>query len=169
MANHSGLVELRAARSYPVVLLVSAVDRRIIPAVRFVSRLPFAEARALHVSVDPAETSRLINDWMTLALTWLPLHIREAPSGHIAGAIRAAIDDEADTFESVTMVLPELNVPRWWHPLLHRQSARHIASELQDVPGVTTVIVPFTLTDLSPAPPATGPGPAGGIGRHAVD
>lgn len=139
--------DVRVVRGHPVVLLVSAVDRRIVPAIRFVSRLPLAAPRALHVSVDADATRQFLEDWMRLELTWLPLHVREAPSGHIAEAVRAAIDEESDHYDIVTIVVPELNIPRWWHPFLHRQNARHIAAKLQGLPGATTVIVPLTLDD----------------------
>lgn len=147
MAPQDAIFELRAARPYPVVVLISTVDRRILPALRFVSRLPFAEPRALHVSVDPEETIHVAEAWMHLGLSWLPLHIREGAAG-VAPAVQAAIEEQAGDIDSVTVVVPELNVPRWWHPLLHRQSARHIAAELQNAPRVTTVIVPFTMTSL---------------------
>lgn len=145
MTDRRGIYELRAARAYPVVLLVSAVDRRILPAIRFVARLPFARPRALHISVDADATRQFLDDWMRLDLTWLPLHVRDATSGDVADAVRAAIGEESDRYDTVTIVVPELHLPRWWHPLLHRQSARHIAAQLQDLPGATTVIVPFTL------------------------
>jgi len=143
MAKPDSGFELRAARSYPVVVLVSAVDRRLLPALRFVSRLPFAQPRALHVSVDPDRTREIASAWMTLGLTWLPLHVREADGGGVAATVRAVLAEEIPPVESVTVVLPELNVARWWHPLLHRRSARRIAAELQ-APRVTTVIVPFS-------------------------
>ena len=135
--------DLRAARSYPVVVLISAVDRRILPALAFVSRLPFAAPRALHVSVDPEETGRIAASWMELGLSWLPLDIREAAGEGVAATVRASLE-ETD-LSNVTVVVPELNMPRWWHPLLHRQSARRIAAQLQGVNGTTTVIIPFTL------------------------
>jgi hypothetical protein len=141
--------ELRAARSYPVVVLVSAVDRRILPALRFVSGLPFAEPRALHVSFDPDETRRITVDWLRLGLTWLPLYIREASPGGIAASVRELVEEEAGAVDSVTIVVPELDLPRWWHPLLHRQTARRIASELQRAPRITTVIVPYALSASS--------------------
>lgn len=144
MVRPDGIVELRAARGYPVVVLVSAVDRRILPALHFVARLPFAQPRALHVSVDPDETRRVVDDWMTLGLTWLPLHVREVSEEGVAASVRAVLDEEAWATDSVTVVVPELNVPRWWHPVLHRRSARRIAAELQATPRITTVIVPFT-------------------------
>jgi hypothetical protein len=149
------LFELRVARSYPVVVLISAVDRRILPALRFVSRLPFAEPRALHISADPEETRRIANDWMRLGLSWLPLHVREASAEGIAASVRAVVEEEVDAAETVTVVVPELNLPRWWHPLLHRQSARHIAAELQAA-RITTVIVPFSMSLEASGPTAAG-------------
>lgn len=149
MAQQETIFEARAARPYPVVLLVSAVDRRILPALRFVSRLPFAEIRALHVSVDPDATRQIVRAWMELGLAWLPLFIREDSEGGIAATIKSALDEEAAGAPTVTLVVPELNITRWWHPLLHRQTARHLAAELQSVPRLTTVIVPFALTATS--------------------
>lgn len=144
MANRRTHTELQAARSYPVVLLVSSVDRRLLPALRFVSRLPFAEPLAVHVSMDPEVAQAMAARWMALDLTWLPLHIRDAKGGDIASAVAALVEEEAAEVENVTVVVPELNIPRWWHPLLHRQTARRIAADLQATPRITTVIVPFT-------------------------
>lgn len=149
MAQRETIFELRAARAYPVVLLVSAVDRRILPALQFVSRLPFAEIRALHVSVDPDETRHIARAWMELGLAWLPLYIREGSEGGIAATIKNALDEEDTGAATMTVVVPELNITRWWHPLLHRQTARHLAAELQGVPRLTTVIVPFSLPSTS--------------------
>ena len=143
MAPQDAVFELRAARGYPVVVLISTVDRRILPALRFVSRLPFAQPRALHVSVDPDEARYVAQGWMALGLSWLPLHIRDMADEGVAASVRAVIEQEAA--QHVTVVVPELNLPRWWHALLHRQSARRIAAQLQRAPGITTVIVPFTM------------------------
>ena len=144
MANRPTHIELQAARSYPVLILVSSVDRRILPALRFVSRLPFAAPLAVHVSVDPEATQVVAARWMALELMWLPLHIRDTQDGDIASAVAALVEEEAAEVENVTVVVPELNIPRWWHPLLHRQTARRIAADLQATPRITTVIVPFT-------------------------
>ena len=144
MAVPDAVFQLRAARGYPVIVLISAVDRRILPTLRFVARLPFAQLRAVHVSVDPEETRRVARAWMTLGLSWLPLYIWESAQEGIAATIRDALQEEGKP-DNVTVVVPELNMPRWWHGLLHRQTARHIAAQLQPIDGVTTVIVPFTI------------------------
>ena len=153
------VVELRLTRRHAVLVLVSVVDRRIVPALRFVSRLGFADTRALHVSIDPDETRRLARDWMNLGLSWLPLHIRDATTGGLAPSVCAAVREEAVSTGSVTVVLPELDSERWWYPLLHRRSARRIAARLQSLPGVTAVIVPFPAPERRLRRPEASEGP----------
>jgi|GEM_PF-5135320 hypothetical protein len=145
MARPDGIFELRRTRNHTVVVLVSVADRRIVPALHVVSRLGCSDSRALHVSVDAEATRKLAADWMDLGLSWLPLHIEEAAAEGVLASVRRAIEKDADGGDRVTVVVPELDVVRWWQPLLFRSRARRIAEELQPLPGVTTVIVPFCL------------------------
>ncbi len=138
-----GLFALRRTRNHTVIVLVSVVDRRIVPALHFVSRLGCSDSRALHIAVDGEQTRRLAADWMNLGLSWLPLHIEDATEGSLPASVRRAIEHEAAATERVTVIVPELDFVRWWHPLLYRGSARRIAQQLQPLPGVTAVIVPF--------------------------
>lgn len=144
MATHQAASERQTARRHTAIVLVSAVDRRIVPALRFVSRLPQTDVLAVHLCVEADETRRLAEDWMKLDLTWLPLHIHDAGAEDLLGSVRQAIEQEAEKTGDVTVVVPELEFARWWHPLLHRRSARRIAQHLQSLNRVTTVIVPFT-------------------------
>ena len=137
-------IRRRTTRRHTAILLVSAADRRILPALRFVSRLAETDVRALHVSVEAAETRRLAQDWMELDLTWLPLHIHDSATDDLAEAVLEAVEREAGETGDVIVVVPELEFTHWWHLLLHRRSARRIAHRLQPLPEVTTVIVPFT-------------------------
>lgn len=143
MAKPEPITEHRTRRRHTAIVLVSVVDRRILPALRFVSRLPDTEMRALHVSVEAFETRRLAEDWMELGLTWLPLHIHDAATEGLADSFRHAVLQQTARSGDVTVIVPELDFYRWWHPLLHRRSARRIAQFLQPLSGVTTVIVPY--------------------------
>ncbi|HET9443898.1 MAG TPA: hypothetical protein VFO65_11280 [Acidimicrobiales bacterium] len=135
--------ELRPARSNrTVVVLVSDLDRRLVPAIRFVAGLRQVQLRAMHVSVDPDRTRRLADDWADLGLSWLPLEIEPPAAGGVAESVAAALRREASEDNPVTVVVPELDFPRRWQGLLHRRSARRIAGHLQAVPGVTAVVVP---------------------------
>ncbi len=148
MAKPEAVFEHRTVRHHTAILLVAAVDRRILPALRFVSQLPQTDIRAVHVSIDHDQTTQLAMDWMNLDLTWLPLHIHEHVASTLPASIRDAVQEEASETGSITVVVPEFELRRWWHAFLHRRSARRIARELQVLHYVTTVIVPFS-TPLS--------------------
>lgn len=129
-----------------MVLLVGTLDRRVIPALRFVHSVAASESRAVHVAFDAAEARQLAESWMALGATWLPLHFYEPADGRVTPAVRAAIADltarAADEIV-VTVAIPELEPTTWWHGLLHRRTARRMALALQDMPGVTAVLVPY--------------------------
>lgn len=144
MAMYETTFRRHTARRRTAVVLVSAADRRLLPALRFVSRLVETDVWALHVSIEAEETRRLAEDWMKLDLTWLPLHIHDSATDDFAEAVREAVEREAGETGDVIVVVPELEFTHWWHLLLHRRSARRIAHRLQPLPEVTTVIVPFT-------------------------
>ncbi len=141
---HEAVFRWPAGRRHTAIVLVSAADRRILPALRFVSRLAETDVRALHVSVKAQETRRLAEDWMKLDLTWLPLHIHDSATDELPEAVRDAVEREADATGDVIVVIPELEFTHWWHPLLHRRSARRISQQLQRLPEVIAVIIPFT-------------------------
>jgi hypothetical protein len=134
----------RTDRRHSAIVLVSAADRRILPALQFVSRLAETDVRAVHVSVEPEATRRLTEDWLKLDLTWLPLHIYDPAEGDVLASVREAIEREAGRAGDVIVILPELQFTHWWHAMLHRRGARRIAHRLEAMHGVTTVIVPFT-------------------------
>lgn len=120
------------------------MDRRLLPALRFISRLPQTDAWAVHVSFDADQTIQLATDWMNLGLTWLPLHIHDHTAERLGASVAQVVQQEAGAARCVTVVIPELDLYVWWHRLLHRRSARHIAREVQRIPRVTAVIVPFS-------------------------
>ena len=144
MAHPEPTVVRVTRRRHTAVVLVSVVDRRILPALRFVARLPDTDVRAVHISFETSEARQLAEDWMALGLTWLPLHIHDAAENAFLESFRTAVREEAAYAGDLTVVVPELDYERWWQPLLHRRTARRIARELQALPGVTPVIVPYT-------------------------
>lgn len=143
MARSASVPDERRVHRHAVVLLVGTVDRRLLPALRFVARLPRADVRALHVSVDADQARRLAADWMRLGLTWIPLDIQDATNESLAEAVGRVVEGRAAGTGDMTVVVPELEPTQWWHRLLHRGSARQIVRRLGAVPRVTIVVVPF--------------------------
>lgn len=124
------------------VVLVAALDRRVLPALSLVPMLAGADALALHIAVDAVASCQLGRDWMDLGITWLPLHIEEPTSPDLVSSVYDFVAHEVSRRPWVTVVIPEMDLGRWWQPLVHRATGRSVAWALHDLPRVTTVVVP---------------------------
>jgi hypothetical protein len=125
------------------LILVGGVDRRVVPALALATQLQEFEARAVHLAFDLDTVRRLADDWMGLGLAWLPLHVEEPAAATLADSIRSVVEREVREHSRVLVVVPELDLPRWWQPLLHRGAGRRIARHLQDMRRVSTVVLPY--------------------------
>ena len=135
-----------------VIVLVGAVDRRMLPALALVPQLADCDARAVHVCFDQTETCQLETAWMDFGLDWLPLHV-ETPTGvTLAESVRHIVEREAVARPRVNVLVPEMDLGHWWQPLLHRGMGRHIAWHLHDLRGVTTVVLPVRLEEARRTP-----------------
>jgi hypothetical protein len=135
------------------IVLVAAMDRRVLPAVALLPQLVGSDARALHIATDPQQSYRLARDWMDLGVSSLPLQVEEPTGDTLVASVRRVVEREARTRPRVTVIVPEMDLGRWWQPLLHRGTGRAVAWELAGLARVTTVVVPVRV-DL-PARTAT--------------
>ena len=129
-----------------VVVLVAALDRRVLPALQFAVRLPADRAKAWHVATDPNSARDLAVNWMGVGLSSIVLEIHDLTGGSVATTVRRLVEAEAAAGNEVTIVIPELHLPRWWMPVLHHGYARQIIRDIQSVPRVTPVLVPYAMT-----------------------
>lgn len=124
------------------IVLVAAVDRRVLPALSLAPHFADCEIQAVHVAMDPEDSLRLARDWMDLGITWPPLHIEEPTADTLPSCVRDLVEREAAARPHVTVLVPELDLNRWWQPLLHRGTGRAIAWVLNDLSNVTTAVLP---------------------------
>jgi hypothetical protein len=124
------------------LVLVGPVDRRMVPALTLTSWLPELDAKALHIAVDPEESMEVAAAWMELDL-WVPLQIEEPREGEpFLECVQRLVGAEAAHRRRVVVLVPELDLGRWWPTLLHRGTGRRIARLLQSQRGVSTVVLP---------------------------
>lgn len=135
----------RVATGRVVVVLVAALDRRVLPALQFALRLPADRVKAWHVATDPDSARDLAVDWMGVGLSSIVLEIHDLRGGSVETTVRRLVEAEAAASNEITLVIPELHLPRWWMPLLHHGNARRIIRDIQSVPRVTPVLVPFAM------------------------
>jgi hypothetical protein len=101
---------------------------------------------AVHVSDDEQDIERLQARWRL----WgdrVPLEIISSPYRSLVPPLLRYIDGMQRSLASdtVIVVLPEMVATRWWHNLLHNQTALRLKAALLYRPGIVVVSVPYHL------------------------
>ena len=126
-----------------VVVLVSSIDRGILNALIYARSLS-PEAEAVHVNLDPKAAETLKARWSLWAGEF-PLTILESPYRSLIQPLREYIDglQQKTGADYITLVIPEFVPSRWWHHLLHNQSALLIKAAFLFRRGTLVLNVPY--------------------------
>jgi len=101
---------------------------------------------AVHICDDDKHIARLRAQWEAWG-NHVPLEIIESPYRSFLRPLLAYIDaiDRQRSDDTIVIVLPELVATRWWHQLLHNQTAFRLKAALLFRPGTVVVNVPYHL------------------------
>jgi amino acid transporter len=116
---------LASQKRHKVVVAVSGVHRGTLAALRFARSLS-KDVTAVVVDVEPRVTARVNERWAVWGQR-VPLVVLESPYRSTIGPLMAYLDqvDQRDAERGLAVVvLPEFIPARWWHELLHNQTAR---------------------------------------------
>lgn len=126
---------------HTVLVLVSNLHRGTIPALEYARTLS-AKVEAVHVSLDDFSTNNLKAQWKAWGCG-VPLTILASPYRSITKPLLEYIDEVEERHEHnlVTIIIPEFVTKKFWHNVLHNQSALLIKTLLTLRRGkvVTTV------------------------------
>jgi amino acid transporter len=114
-----------------VVIPISAVHRGVVHAVAY-ARSISTDVTAVYVELDPGAGERIRERWDR---RWpdVPLVVLSSPYRSIVGPLLDFLDQtdqQHDDGQLATVVLPEFIPARWWHRLLHNQTAILIRTAL---------------------------------------
>jgi amino acid transporter len=116
---------------FKVVVPVSGMHRGTLAALRFARSLS-TDVTAVVVDVEPPSTARVAEKWPAWGHD-IPLEILPSPYRSTLAPLLHFLD-ETDRRDSergpAVVVLPEFLPARWWHHLLHNQTARIIKRAL---------------------------------------
>jgi hypothetical protein len=135
-------VETETGRSV-VLVPVSSVHDGTIRAVSYARALGSAHVEALYFAADPEVVPGIADDWWDSGVD-IPLSFVEAPFRDLGPPLVEEIrrhTSRPDT--TVTVVIPEFLVTRWWEHLLHGQTALFIKRLLLTEPNTVVVSVPY--------------------------
>lgn len=137
-----------------------------------VHALSFAEAqnawflRAVYVAFSDEQAERARAQWAEYGFS-VPLVVLDSPYRELGTPVMRYIDeiDELDATDTITIVIPEFVVHRWWEHLLHNQSGLWLKARLLFRPNTIVVSVPVQIHRPSRRARPTGadssrPGPA---------
>ncbi|MDH7569378.1 MAG: APC family permease, partial [Armatimonadota bacterium] len=130
---------------HTVLVLVSGIHRGIVQALDF-ARLISADTRGVYVEVEPEVTRQFYQRWEQWAPD-IPLLVLESPYRSLTEPVLQYIDavQDGDPNHVVSVIIPEFVPARWWHHLLHNQSALFLKFVLLFRRGVIVTNVRYYL------------------------
>jgi amino acid transporter len=130
---------------HSVIVPISGIQQAVIGAIKYAKALS-DDVAAVYVCIDAIETEKLKTKWNN-ACMGAPLIILESPYRSIVEPLIDYINEVRKIYEEgvITVVLPEFVPLKWWHHLLHNQTALFIKGVLLFKKGVVSTSVPFHL------------------------
>ncbi|MBI5102363.1 MAG: APC family permease [Nitrospirae bacterium] len=130
---------------HSVIVPVSGVQQAVIGAIKYGKALS-DDVTAVYVYIDPAETQKVKEKWDTLCMG-VKLEILHSPYRSVTEPIIDYIESIREQYKDgiITVVLPEFVPTKWWHHLLHNQTALFLKGILLFKKGVVSTSVPFHL------------------------
>jgi len=103
------------------------------------------DVTAVHVSIDPEETEKLRRKWEKWG-DGVRLVLLDSPYRLLAEPLLQYIEEIAhqrQPNEIITVVVPQFVPKRWYHNLLHTQTALWLRLALLFKPGIVITDVPY--------------------------
>ncbi len=136
---------IRPSRVHSIVL-VSKLHRPTLRALAYAKLVRSDQLEALSISVDPADTKALREDWERRGID-IPLKILDSPYREVTRPVidyvKALRKDRPR--DVISVYIPEYVVGHWYEHLLHNQSALRLKGRLLFTPGVMVTSVPYQL------------------------
>ena len=127
-------------------MLVDALDVPAAQALQYARSLLPDDLMAMHIDLDPIRTTDLVEAWGRLGYTRFPLEVVDCPdrrSDRTAAEFVARELLGGDT--DVTVLIPRRVYQRYWHRLVHDNSANTLAKALSGLPNCTVTFVPYLM------------------------
>jgi amino acid transporter len=133
--------------NHTVVVLVGRVHRGVLKALSYARSLRPQHLVAVYVSFEDEERLALEQQWKDMGID-VPLEIIPSPYRELVGPVERYIDslDERWDNDTITVVIPEFVVGKWYEQLLHNQSALVLKAKLLFREGTVVTSVPYHVT-----------------------
>jgi amino acid transporter len=130
--------------NHTVVVLVGRIHRGVLKALDYARSLRPQHLVAAYVCFEDDDREEIEKQWQDFGIT-VPLEIVYSPYRALVGPVEEYIDslDERWANDTITVVIPEFVVNRWYEHLLHNQSALILKGKLLFREGIVVTSVPY--------------------------
>ena len=131
-----------------VLVLIPGLHRGIMPALEYASSLS-PDCRAINIETDPEKTPLLRQRWEEWGHD-VPLVILSSPYRSLISPIMRYLDAVQTERRNhlVTVIIPEFVQTKWWHAILHGQTAPLLKLALLNRRDVVVTNVRYFLQDI---------------------
>lgn len=129
-----------------VILPLSGVHRGTLAALRYARTLS-DDITAVHICTDPTEAEQLHHKWESWG-DGVRLVVLDSPYRLLLEPLLGYIEQIAaqrQPNEIITIIVPQFVPRRWWHNLLHTQTAMWLRLMLLFKPGIVITDVPYQI------------------------
>lgn len=148
VADQLSLEKIGPGKEYThhsVIIPVSGLQTAVLNAIKYAKALS-DDVAAVYVCLDTTEMEKMQAKWKIYGMG-VPLVILHSPYRSIIEPLMDYIDGVRERYEDgvITVVLPEFVPQKWWHHLLHNQTALLLKGVILFKKGVVSTSVPLHL------------------------
>lgn len=129
-----------------IVILVDSLNKSFLKSLNYSKHIS-KNIVAFHVSTDLDACERLKEKWLEYNVG-IPLIVKHSPYRDLIDPLLNFIDSEeheSKPGETVTVVLSQFVISKWWHNILHNQTALFIKSMLYKRRNIVVITVPYII------------------------
>lgn len=155
--------EVRAeAQNHTVVVLVGRVHRGVLKALAYARALRPNHIAAVYVSYEDDDREEMERQWDAYGIK-VPLEVIYSPYRDLVAAVEEYLDELDDRWhnDTITVVIPEFVVERWYEQILHTQSAARLKLALLFRSNTVVTSVPYHVGSRAPVAMPAPPAPPG--------
>ncbi len=129
-----------------VIVPIDSVNKSFLKALNY-ARSISENIVIFHVSVDDAATDALLKKWREYNVG-IPMVVKKSPYRSIRSPLLQFIESDeygAGPKDTVTVVMPQLVINKWWANLLHNQTSLFIRTRLLTKRNIAIVTIPYLI------------------------
>lgn len=132
--------------THTVVVLVGSINRGTLQGLTYASSLKPDRLLAATVVSDEAEQDSITEQWAAAGLP-AELHLLSSPYRTLTRPVLRFLDelDAENPDDMITVVIPEFVVRKWYHQVLHNQSALALKARLLFRPNTVVTSIPVVV------------------------